>query len=82
MVVDLRDYKYLKDIVTFRLSLKQDKDIFDIVRDIAIPANIPLVVVAHYVAKQTDGLNPKFKEYISGLVEFYKYVDILGYDDI
>lgn len=82
MIIDLRDYKYLKAIVELKVSLKQDKSTLDLVRDIAIPSNIPLVVVAHYMAKVKGDMTDELKTYIQDLVDFYHYTDILGYEEI
>ena len=82
MIIDLRDYRYLKAIVELKVSLKQDKSTLDLVRDIAIPSNIPLVVVAHYMAKVKGEMTDELKTYIQDLVDFYHYTDILGYEEI
>lgn len=82
MIVDLRDYKYLRAIVELKVQLKSDKSTLDQVRDIAIPSNIPLVVVAHYMAKVSGGMTDELKTYIQDLSDFYKYTAILGYDEI
>lgn len=77
MIVDLNDYKYLKPIVQMYLSRDLDKSDLDIIRDIAIPSNVPLVVVAHYMAQEI-GMTEEIQQYIKDLTDFYQYSKIIA----
>lgn len=82
MKIDLRNYKNIFPMVKSVCENNTTRSHKDLVSSIAIASYAPAIVACYYYAKHLGYMPDEVKETKDKLIEFYKYSEILGEDEI
>lgn len=77
MKIDLLKYSNNKQTVVTYLKNNQSLSFQDKMTNISLFTNMPLVVVAYFIAK-IEGESDEFTQAVARLTKFYKYDEILN----
>jgi len=82
MKIGLQKYHNIRPTVKSMIQNNQNRDHVDLVANIAVACNCPVIACCYYYAEALGYMPEETKKQINTLVEFYKYETVLGIETL
>ena len=82
MKIELHKYTNIRPTVKSMIENNFNRDHVDLVANIAVACNCPVIVCCYYYAEALGHMPEETKNQINNLMEFYKYDTIKGIETL
>jgi hypothetical protein len=82
MIIELVKYKNIVPTVKSMIENNYNRDHVDLVANMAVACNCPVIVCCFYYAQQLGHLPKETENQIKNLIKFYKYTKINGIKEL